>query len=223
MKLSNPQWSNTLQWGPCHPGELCLEDPDEYRNIVADLTAQEMGEEGTLVFSREGEICSLAKDGLLIRDLWTVDVNHKKLLSGVMKRLASIVQDEYYPEAIDIFRRIGELLEQLSQDSMLPLEWDIPADSQPIMKAFGLRLENAEDPFERLVDYVRLCREYLHIHFVILIGVRDFLSENAWASLCRDLSAAGVAVLFIEPCSRTRSVGCSRLIIDRDHCELRYP
>ena len=223
MKLANPQWTNTLQWDCCHPGELCLEAPDDYREVVADLTAQETGEEGTLVFSQEGKICALAKEGLLIRDLWSVDVNQKKLLTGVLKQLTAMVQDEYYTEIAELNCRIGELLEHLTQDSMLPLEWDLPSDALPILKAFGVRLEVSEDPFERLVDYVRLSREFLHIHFLVLIGIRSFLSENACDALCRDLSAAGIAVLFVEPSCRSLPENGNRLVIDEDHCELRYP
>ena len=223
MKLANPQWVNTLEWDSCHPGELCLEDPEEYRMVTADLTAQEEGEEGELVFSEDGKICSLQKEGILIRDLWNIDVNQKKLLTGVTKQLSAIAQEEYYGESIKILDRIGSLLEDLIRDAMLPVEWDLPTDLIPVMKAFGVRLESSEDPFERLVDYVRLCREYLHTRFLVLIGVRSFLSQEECCCLCRDLSAAGIPVLFVEPVSRPLPENGSRLLVDRDHCELRYP
>ena len=223
MKLASPAWVNTLEWDSCHPAELCLEDPDDYRKIVSDLTAQEAGEDGELVFSQDGRICPLAKEGLLIRDLWSVDINQKKLLTGVLKRVTATAQDEYYPEIADIHSRIGDLLEHLTEDFMLPLEWDMPSDIQPVLKAFGLRLEASEDPFERIVDYVRLCREYLRIHFLVLVGIRCFLSNEAFDSLCRDLAAAGISVLFVEPECRILPENGTRLVIDRDRCELGYP
>ena len=223
MKLAGSQWTNTLEWDCCHPAELCLENPNDYREVVTDLTAQENGEDGRLIFSRGGKICSLAKEGLLIRDLWSVDINQKKLLTGVLKQLTAMSQDEYYTEIADLNSRIGKLLDRLVQDSMLPLEWELPSDILPILKSFGVRLDAAEDPFERLVDYVRLCREYLHTQFLVLIGIRSFLSDDACEALCRDLSAAGVEVLFVEPFCKPLLKNGNRLVIDGDHCELRYP
>ena len=220
MKLANPQWVNTIQWDACHPAELCLENPDEYRLIVEDITLQSAGENGDLVFSDDNHILSLVKDSISIRDLWSVDLNQKKILTGVYKQLSMLSYEEYYGETMELLGMMGNLLERLRQDSMQSLEWDVPVELNPILKAFGVRLESSENLFERLVDYIRLCHEFLHIRLAILVGVRSFLPDADCNHLCRDIAATGVSVLFVEPYCRSILENGVRLTIDQDHCEL---
>lgn len=220
MKLAASSWVNTLQWDACHPGSLILEDPCLFRQAAEDLAKQELGEDGKLVFSEDGELLSLARDGLLIRDLWAMDLNQKKLLTGVQKQLVKIGQEEYFSEILTLQEQLEQLLQGVMKDSMLPLLWDPPANILPFLKAVSLRLETPEDPFERLIDLVRLSREFLHIRFLVLLGQRAFLTERECCALCRDLANAQVPVLFIDSGVRYRMAGERQLILDLDHCEL---
>ncbi len=220
MKLASPQWTSVLEWDVCHPASLILENPQDYREIVGDISLQAEGEEGQLVFSREGNICSFMKEGLLIRDLWSVDVNQKKLLTGVCRQLVQIGQEEYYPQVTELLQECEELLEKLARDAMLSLEWESPTDLAPVLKAVGIRLESSEDPIDRLLDYVHLCQEFLHIRFVVLVGVRTMLTTQECSALCRDFAAAQLPVLFVDPFEKAMAEGERRLVIDADRCEL---
>lgn len=189
---------------------------------MEELSAQDAGEDGNLVFSHNGEILSLAKEGLLIRDLWTTDLNQKKLLAGVQKQLVKIGQEEYDSEFHSIVQALNTLIEKLSLDSMLPLQWDVPENLMPFFKAVSMRMETPEDPFERLIDLVRLSKEFSSTQFLVLVGTRGFLSQMECVSLCRDLSAAGMPVLFLDPFCRYRLPQEKQLIVDADHCELLF-
>ena len=223
MKLACPQWTSVLEWDVCHPGGLILENPQDYREFIGDLSRQAEGEEGQLAFSIEGNICSFPKEGLLIRDLWSVDINQKKLLSGVCRQLVRLGQEEYYPQAAELLQRCEELLDKVAQDAMLPLTWESLADLSPILKAVGLQLESPEDPIDRLLDYVHLCQEFLHIRFVVLVGVRTMLTEQECNALCRDFAAAQLPVLFVDALEKTMAAGERRLVLDTDRCELVFP
>lgn len=220
MKLANPDWINTLTWDYLHPASLILESPEDYKAAVSDLTVQMAGGEGTLVLSENGEICSLQKTGLLVRDLWSVDINQKKLLNGVYKQVNLIGQEDHYAEIAAVMGSCENLMQQVTQELMLPMEWDIPADLTPLMKALGVRLEPAEDPVERLVDYAHLSQEFLHIRFLILIGIRSFLTDSECNALCRDFIASELPVLLVDPVCRPCVTGEIRLIIDAEHCEI---
>lgn len=137
--------------------------------------------------------------------------------------MVQIGQEEYYPQVFDILGRCDVMLNQLSQDSMLPLEWDTPADIAPLLKAFGVRLDSAEEPVDRLLDYVHLAQEFLHIHFLVVVGVRNYLADEECDAVCHELASADMAVLFVDHDSRPLMKHEKRLIIDADHCELLFP
>lgn len=223
MKLAHPEWNHTLEWDELHPGSLVLEHPLIYRSVTEDLTGQEAGEEGLVVISEENQICSLHQNGFLVRDLWSVDMNAKKLLNGVYRSLNRMVQEEHYNQLIEMQEQMTALMEALSAESTLPLEWKMPDDSLPIFKALGVMLEEDQDPFGRLVDTVRLSKEYLKTRFLVLIGIRSFLTEEETQAFCRDLAAMSVPVLFVDPIEQKRLEGEHRLVIDADRCELSFP
>lgn len=134
-----------------------------------------------------------------------------------------IGQDEYYPQVLDILGRCEVLLNQLTRDSMLPLEWDTPADIAPLLKAFGVRMDSAEDPIDRLLDYIHLANEFLHIHLLILVGVRNYLADEECDMICREFASAEMAVLFVDHNCKPLIKHEKRLVIDKDRCELLFP
>lgn len=223
MKLAYPDWNHTLEWDELHPGSLVLEHPLIYRAVTEDLTGQEAGEEGLVVISEENQLCSLHQTGLLVRDLWSVEMNTKKLLNSVYRYLNRIVQEEHYDRLVEMQMQMTTLMEELSAETMLPLEWKMPDDCLPILKALGVFLEEDQDPFGRLVDMVRLSKEYLNIRFLVLVGIRSFLTEEETRAFCKDLAAMSVPVLFIDPMEQKRMEGEHRLVIDTDQCELSFP
>lgn len=223
MKLAHPDWNHTLEWDSLHPGSLVLEHPLLYRAVTEDLVRQERGEEGVVVLSEGSHLCTLHHEGILVRDLWSVDVNAKKLLHGVYRCLNQLLQEEHYDQLLEMQSQMTALLEKVSEETMLPLEWELPEDAMPMLKAYGVSLEEEEDLLGRLVDMVRLSKEYLKSRFLILIGVRSFWTEAETEAFCRDLAAMAVPVLFLDPVEQKRMEGERRLVIDADQCELSFP
>ena len=171
---------------------------------MGDLSAQDADEDGNILFSQKGELLSLAKNGLLIRVLWTTDLNQKKILAGVQKQLEKLGHEECSSKFYSLVQALNTLFENLLQASILPLQWHTPENLRPFFKATSMRVETPEAPFERLVDLVRLSREFSNTQFLVLVGVRGYLSPAECDFLCRDLSAAGVPALFLDPFCRYR-------------------
>lgn len=222
MKLAHPEWTSVLEWDELHPGSLVIEHPQTYLQFVTDLTMQENGEVGEAVFSQHGQILSPQKSVLLIRDLWSVDVNQKKLLNGVLGALKRIAREEYEADVQNLFLEISSLLANLAQDSMLPMVWEEQPDVMMLFKTMDVKVESGDDPFERLVDYIYLAQEYLYTKLVVLVGVRAYLTEEEFESLCRDFMSRALCVLFIDGTAYPMLANEKRLLIDSDRCELLF-
>ena len=81
-------------------------------------------------------------------------------------------------------------------------------------------MESSQEPFERLLDYVGLAQVYLHIKLVVLVGIRDFLTEAEFEELCRDFAGRELPVLFVDGSEFPMAKEERRLLIDSDQCEL---
>lgn len=222
MKMAHPELVSVLEWDALHPGSLIIEHPQTYLRFVCDLTEQESGGDGEIVFSEKGQILSVQKSVLLIRDLWSVDVNQKKLLNGVFGELKRIAREEYEAEVQALLRGMSSLLSDLSCDSMLPLTWEEQPDITALFKAMDLKSDVAAAPFDRLLDYVNLAQMYLHVKLVALVGVRGFLTEAELEALCRDFAVRELPVLFVDGAEYPIAKGERRLLIDSDQCELLF-
>ena len=222
MKMGHPELMSVLEWDALHPASFVVEHPASFLRYISDLTLQSEGEEGTFVFSEKGQVLPMQKSVLLIRDLWSVDLNQKKLLNGVLGQLKRIAQEEYYSDVQELLAGMSSLLGNLAQEAMLPLLWEEQPDVSAIFKAMGVQLEQSKEPFDRLLDYVILSQEYLHTKLVLLVGVRGFLTKDAFESLCRDFVSRELPVLFVDGTAYPMIKGEKRLLIDSDHCELLF-
>lgn len=222
MKLAHPELTNVMEWDYHSAATMIVEDPTVYMQFVSDLTRQNDGGEGLLVFSENQNLLDLHKSALVIRDLWSVDINQKKIVNGVLSQLKTIAMDEYFAEITDILQNTEILLEKLAKDSMLPLCWEDTLDITVLLKTLGFRLEQEEDPLARLLDYVCLAQEFLHIRLLILVGVRGYLTDALYETLCKELASREISVFFLDCVAREKLPFEKQWIIDKDHCELLF-
>ena len=75
------------------PVVLIEENPKEFYYVVKELIRQLNGEEGDFVFSQNDKIISPEKYGYIINDIFTLDINDKKLINLLYKKLEKSVQD----------------------------------------------------------------------------------------------------------------------------------
>ncbi len=222
MKIAHPELIHTLEWDALHPAGLVIEHPTTFLQFVSDLTVQEEGGEGLFVISEKEQILSVAKSVLLVRDLWALDINQKKLLNGVLGQLKQIAQEEHYPAVQEISSKMSQLIFSLMQESMLPLVWDEQIDAAAIFRVMGVRMDSPSEPFERLVDYVHLAQEFLRSKLVILVGIRSYLNRDEMELLCRDFASREMPVLFLDGVGYPMVKGERRLIVDPQRCELMF-
>lgn len=81
---------------------LIIENPTEFYNMVSDLDRQFDGQEGQFVFSIDDQIVPASKYGAMISDLFHFDLNDKKLLALLYKRLEGVA----FGEKIALFNEL---------------------------------------------------------------------------------------------------------------------
>ena len=200
---------------------LIVENPTEFYNMVSDLDGQFDGQEGQFVFSVEGQIVSAHKKGAIVSDLFHFDLNDKKLLNLLYKRL----EGESFGDKLICFNELTakavEFLEEIAFTTPFALEYDEPQPSD-YMKASGLKFAKVYDTFEeKLICYINALIELKQCEFFVFVNLKSVLSDEKLQQLYAHCRAEQVGLLLIEDSKRRKLLSCEKaVIITEDLCEL---
>ena len=200
---------------------LIVENPTEFYNMVSDLDGQFDGREGVFVFSMDGQIVPVGKYGAMISDLFHFDLNDKKLLTILYKRLEGVAFAEKIANFNTLTAKLVELLEELSFATPFALEYDEPQPSD-YLKTAGLKFAKVYDTFEeKLVCYINALIELKQCEFFVFVNLKSVLSDEKLAQIYAHCRSEQVGLLLIEDGKRRQLLSCEKaVIITEDLCEI---
>ena len=200
---------------------LIVENPTEFYNMVADLDGQFDGQEGRFVFSIDGQIVSASKHGAMILDLFHFDLNDKKMLALLYKRLESVAFGDNLIHYNKLTAKIVSFLEEVSFTVPFALEYDEPQPSD-YLKASGLKFANVYDTLEeKIVCYINALIELKQCEFFIFVNLKSVLSDEKLEQVYAHCRAEQVGLLLIEDIKRRKLLSCEKaVVITEDLCEI---
>lgn len=200
---------------------LIIENPTEFYKMVSDLDGEFDGQEGRFIFSIDGQIVSASKCGAMISDLFHFDLNDKKLLNLLYKRLESVAFGDKLIQFNALTAKAVEFLEEVSFTAPFALEYDEP---QPFdyLKASGLKFAKVYDTLEeKIVCYINALIELKSAEFFVFVNLKSVLSDEKLQKIYAHCRAEQVGVLLIEDGKRRKLLSCEKaVIITEDLCEI---
>ena len=200
---------------------LIVEKPTEFYNMVSDLDGQFEGREGVFVFSADGKIISAVKYGAMIADLFHFDLNDKKLLTLLYKRLEDVAFGEKIALFNELTAKAVTFLEDVSFFVPFALEYDEPQPSD-YLKASGLKFAKTYDSLEeKIVCYINALIELKQCEFFIFVNLKSVVSDEKLEQIYAHCRAEQVGLLLIEDGKRRKLLSCEKaVIITEDLCEI---
>lgn len=200
---------------------LIIENPTEFYNMVSDLDGQFEGREGSFVFSMGGQIISAVKYGTMIVDLFHFDLNDKKLLMLLYKRLEGVAFGEKIALFNELTAKAVTFLEDVSFFVPFALEYDEPQPSD-YLKASGLKFAKTYDSLEeKIVCYINALIELKQCEFFIFVNLKSVVSDEKLEQIYAHCRAEQVGLLLIEDGKRRQLLFCEKaVIITEDLCEI---
>lgn len=200
---------------------LIIENSTEFYNMVSDLDAQFDGKEGMFVFSANGEVVSAEKYGVMITDLFHFDLNDKKLLTLLYKRLEGVSLGEKFIDFSSLISKTVGFLEEVAFTTPFALEYNEPTPSD-YLKASGLKFAKVYDTFEeKLVCYINALIELKQSEFFVFVNLKGVLSNEKLEQIYTHCRAEQVGVMLIEDVKRRQLLPCEKaVIITEDLCEI---
>ena len=200
---------------------LIVENPTEFYQMVSDLEGQFDGFDGTFSFSQNGQIIAASKYGAMISDLFHFDLNDKKILTLLQKRLESIAFGEKMVLFNELSAKAMFFLNELSFCVPFSLDYDEP---QPIdyLKIAGVKFEKNYDGLEeKIICYLNALIELKNCDFFVFVNLKSVLSDEKLLLLYEHCRREQVGLLLIESGKRRPLIsGEKAVIITEDLCEI---
>lgn len=200
---------------------LVVENPDEFYATVAMLDKQLDGEEGEYVFSRNGETINPNKFGAMVCDLFHFDLNDKKILNLLHKKLEATAFGELLPKFHELSAQTVRFMEELAYGVPFSLDYEEP---QPIdyLKATGIRFSKSYQSLEeKLICYINALIELKRCEFFVFVNLKSVLSDKKLLQLYEHCRKEQVGLLLVENKKQRALLPCEKaVIITEDLCEI---
>lgn len=221
MKLVHPLITMPLEIRDDQINVLVIEHRKTYVNVIAEFSEQIMQCTGSFILTDKESKIDISKGVDLIIDLFNLTLNQKKVITKLYAELNDVAQSaEYFMRTQELISRIKQYLDELLDESRFALAYEDKLDILGLLKYADVKLvEEKENMFEKLLDYMEMMHEYCEIKLFVFVNLKTFLSEVELVSLYKDFVYRKIPVLLLESAdSKTINEYEHKLIIDEDLC-----
>jgi CRISPR type II-A-associated protein Csn2 len=187
-----------------------LENSWYYRNIVFNL-------DQFIILSIDNKEVNIDKECLIIYNPYQINLKEKKLVNALYKKIETSLNEEKRMMLMDIESKSIELLESISDDLNVGIDYNDNIDISKLLSSFDLSFKEPDTTnyLEVLISYFKINIELFKTKFIITYGLSFLLSNEETATLEHELSILGINL--IDFCFIKNNLNQS-LIIDDDWC-----
>ena len=200
---------------------LVEENPNEFYYVVQELMKQINGESGDFVFTINEKIINPEKVGTIISDVFNFDINDKKILNLIYKKLEKSSYDSDIVSQISLVNnQVINYLDTLIFKENFSLEYEEISPIE-IFKASSLKIRNDyENLVEKIVSYINLMVELKNCKFFVFVNLKSVINNDELLQIYKHCKLEKVGLLLIESSERSRLKNEKMVIITEDLCEI---
>lgn len=207
-KIFLRQSNYLIEFGDSNIKTIRFNDSKAYRLFSLNVFS-------SIIFSINNEEVDLEKYGMIIFNPFQLDLNEKKFLNLVYKKLEKNIRDEERRFIADIEKSSLSLFEKLSLASDIPIDYNDTFDFNKFFSAFDVKIMEPEDYLEKIVRYIRLSCEIFHTKLFISFGLLVLLDNDEIDLLNKELIQYDVSLLDVFYNEKS---SLETLYIDTDWC-----
>lgn len=220
-----------------YPGLPVLELSNEYFNTVVienpaflyeytvNLYAQCSGGVGKFILSDKNREMRLGDCAEFIPDFYTFDINSKKIISGLTKRLTESIKRSAH-EFTELHSACIDFLQKAAGDLNMDFDFATAPSISSLVKFCGLTLsERGTGLLCKLTSYADALSEFTDCRILITANLRKFLSVDESTAFQKHCRYREIYLLNLESVFSGTLSDERPLIIDKDLCEMlvNYP
>ncbi len=220
MKLACVDWDFQLLLEESSIPVLIIENTNYLREVVSDLYMQVNGQEGHIILSDEDKILPMSKHVEIITNPWILDINQKKILTGLYKTIEKYIHTSDLEERMQrINHACNFLMVEVDQGIHEDLQYNIMIDYVKFCSFMNITIAEEGNICEKTLQYMRLIYKYVIPNGVIIaIRMKEWFTKEEWNLILQQVILEKIPLLCIEEKETHNSEYESVKIIDKDFC-----
>ena len=202
-------------------GTIVIENNKKFYEYCSDIFSMQNGEDGKFIFLEKDKELKFSKNGLIIFDIFNLDFNDKKIISGLYSKLNEIVEENYHFEYLKYIGEFMKIIDDIKIDSPYPYTYNEDISFNDLLKAIKVQPEKEYSSIlEKLINYINVISEYTLVKLIVFVNVRNFLTQEEMKELIKHIGYCKINIVFLESIQPKRVMDEKILIIDNDLCEV---
>ena len=197
---------------------LIIENPKTYREVIENLLASITEDNEQWIFSDSEKIMKKSAVIDVVKSIFSLDLENRKIQKAVIDNLYELaVNEEHYENTLKLMRDIEAYIYQLEWG----MDCNIKAsygDFHNVLKAGVEGILLPESLLEKFNEYIKLSARLLKTRVVLLLGVREYFTQEEWEQIETTASYEQIYLLCIE--NSDFEGNSNKVLIDLDNCRI---
>lgn len=216
MKLAHPYYFDVIEIDEGEPETIVIEKNDYFRKIVKQLAEQCDTGIGDFVLSEASTPLPMNKIVSIITDLFTDILDTKTIKTKLTQRICIECESD---DGDEIIAKLNHLASEICQRSSYPLTFNMGVSLNDLIKLLDFRIDtDCMTDVETLYEYVNITHELLDKKLIIMVGLKDVLSDKEYYEFVKMIKYRKIRLLMFEHRQHRVDDIQHLYIIDEDLC-----
>ncbi len=223
MKLVSSYFEEPLEIQETSISLLIIENPHMLVAFINELQQALNKEDTSFALLKGSRKFSVDKEVELITDIFSIDINNRKVLSKIYEDLTNRAhEDEFFLRTHELEGEIISFIDNLLQGYDYPLFCKDEVSLPSIMKDLEVSIDiESLTILEHLQNYVEIISTLFKKKLFVFINLKSFLSKEDLQHFYQFCIYEKIHILLIETIERFPRIYCENVrIIDSDLCEI---
>ncbi len=195
---------------------LVIENTEFLRRFIAQFLKVDDSE---IILSIDDNRIDTAKYSYLIVDYFNLAIDDRVLRSGLQKAVSARISDDYYEQYLMVQSRILQLFSEISSQFELNFNYCEQLEIKELVKLVNVKIEESYSRLlDKLMDYLRALVWLTDYKLIVLVGLKQYLTERELIDFYDYCNHNSIAILLIESRHYAKLKGEKVYIIDCDLC-----
>ena len=224
MKIINKNWQRKIEIEENTIYTLVFENKRYYRENIIELINQHKGNEGSFIISKNSKEIEFDKDSYIITDIFSIDINSKKVLTKVYSSLLKLLVEDV-SRYNELSTNIKVYFEKLISDSSLEIEQGEEIDMTSLLKLgdFKIHVDN-DDILDKFIKFLKVLTELCSCKIIFIVGLHNVFTIDEIKEVYKEVCVNKINIINIEY-EQFENISNENYkeivyIFDKDNCEI---
>ena len=224
MKIINKNWQRRIEIEENTIYTLVFENKRYFRENIIELINQHKGNEGSFIISNNSKEIEFAKDSHIITDIFSIDINSKKVLTKIYSTLLKLVVEDV-SRYNELSTNIKVYFEKLIFDSFLEIEQGEEIDMISLLKLgdFKIHVDN-DDILDKFIKFLKVLAELCNCKIIFVVGLHNVFTIDEIKEIYKEVCLNKINIINIEY-QKFENISSENYreivyIFDKDNCEI---